>query len=126
MVSCVLLSVINIREVYESSAVEVQMIILKLRRHKSQSIDQIQAELIHVEGRTIFPEITKLINSILNHEELLEQWKNSIIVPSYKKGDKTAYSNYRGISYLSITYKMFFNILLPLLSTKAEEIIWDH
>jgi hypothetical protein len=34
-------------------------------------------------------EIHKLVNSIWNKEELPEQWKESIIVPIYKKGDKT-------------------------------------
>jgi hypothetical protein len=30
----------------------------------------------------------KLINSIWNKEELPDQWKESIIVPIHKKGDK--------------------------------------
>jgi hypothetical protein len=45
--------------------------------------------------------IHKLTNSIWNKEELPEQWKESIIVPIHKKGDKTDCSNYRGISLLS-------------------------
>jgi hypothetical protein len=31
-----------------------------------------------------------IINSIWNKEELPDQWKESIIVQIYKKGDKTA------------------------------------
>jgi hypothetical protein len=38
--------------------------------------------------------------------------EKSIIVPVYKKGNKTDCSNYRGISLLPNTYKSFFNILL--------------
>ena len=34
-------------------------------------------------------EIHKLVNSIWNKEKLPEGWKESIIVPIYKKGDKT-------------------------------------
>jgi hypothetical protein len=60
----------------------------------------------------------------LNKEELPEEWKESIIVPIYKKGDKTDHSNYRGISLLPATYKILSNILLSRLN--AEEIIGDH
>jgi len=49
--------------------------------------------------------------------------KELIIVPVYKKGDKTDCSNYRGISFLSITYKILSNILLTVLTPYAEEII---
>jgi hypothetical protein len=36
---------------------------------------------------------------------LPDQWKESIIVPVHKKGDKTDCSNYRGISLLSTSYE---------------------
>jgi len=39
----------------------------------------------------------------------------SVIVPVYKKGDKTYFSNYRGISLLSSTYKILSNLLLSRL-----------
>ena len=64
---------------------------------KSAGIDQIPAELINAGGRTICYEIHKLIVSICNKEELPEEWKQSIIVPIHKKGDKTDSNNYRGI-----------------------------
>jgi len=37
---------------------------------------------------------------------LPDAWKESIIVPIYKKGDKTDSNNYRGISLLPNTYKV--------------------
>jgi len=57
------------------------MAIEKLKRHRSPGINQIPAELIKAEGRTICSEIHKLINSIWNEEELPEEWKESITVP---------------------------------------------
>jgi len=79
--------------------------------------------LIKAGGKTIRCEIHKLIISIWNKEELSEEWKESIIVPIYKKGDKTDCSNYKGISLLSTTYKILSNILLSKLTPYAEEII---
>jgi hypothetical protein len=82
--------------------------------------------LIKAGGRIIRSEIHKLIISIWNKEELPEEWKESVIVPIYKKGVKTDCSNYRGISLLSTTYKILSNILLSRLTPYAEEIIGDH
>ena len=84
--------------VIEPSAFEIELTIEKLKNHKSPGIDQIPAELIKAGGRTIRGEIHKLIISIWNKEELPDEWKESIIVPIYKKGDKTDCNNYRGIS----------------------------
>jgi hypothetical protein len=102
------------------------MAIEKLKRHRSPGIDQIPAELIKARGRTIRSEIHKLIISIWNKEELPEEWKESLIVPIYKTGDKTECSNYRGISLLSTTYKILSNILLLRVTPYAEEIIGGH
>ena len=96
----------------EPSASEVELALDKLKRHKSPGIDQIPAELIKAGGRTIFLEICKLITSIWKKENLPEMWKDLIIVPIHKKGDKTNCSNYRGISLLPTTYKILSNILL--------------
>ena len=44
----------------EPSALDVEMAVEKLKRRKSQGIDQISAELIKAEGRTVRSEIHKL------------------------------------------------------------------
>jgi hypothetical protein len=70
--------------------------------------------------------INSSINSIWNKEELPDQWKESIIILVYKKGDKTDCSNYRGISLLSTSYKIVSNILLSRLNPYIDEIIGDN
>jgi hypothetical protein len=110
----------------EPSAWEVELAIEKLKSHISPGIDQIPAELIKAGGRTIHCVIHKLIIAIWNKEELPEEWKESIIVPIHKKGDKTDCNNYRGISLLSTTYTILSNILLSRLIPYAEEIMGDH
>jgi hypothetical protein len=70
--------------------------------------------------------INSFINCIWNTEEFPYQWKESIIIPIYKKGDKTDSSNFRGISLLSTSYKMLSNVLLSRLSPYIDEIVGDY
>ena len=62
-------------------AFEVEVATVKPERHKSP-------ELIKAGSKRIRSEVHKFINSISNKEELPEEWKESIIVPFYKKGFK--------------------------------------
>jgi hypothetical protein len=55
-----------------------------------------------------------------------DQWKESVIVPIHKTGDKSDCNNYRGISLLSASYKILLNIHLSRLSPYIDEIIGDH
>jgi hypothetical protein len=57
---------------------------------------------------------------------LSNQWKESIIVPVHKKGDKTDCNNYRGIPLLPTIYKILLNILLSRLNRYIDEIIGNH
>jgi hypothetical protein len=86
-----------------------------LETYKSLGTDHIPAELIQAGGVT-YSEIHRLISCIWNKEELPQKWKESVIVPIYKKGDKTDCNNYGGISLLSTAYKILSNILLARLT----------
>jgi hypothetical protein len=72
----------------DPSPFEVEIAISKLKRCKSLSSDEIAAELIQAEVEILRSKIHKLIKSIWNKEDLPDQWKESIIVPFHKKGDK--------------------------------------
>jgi hypothetical protein len=85
----------------EPSASEVEVAIGMSKRYKSPGVDQIPAELIQAGGGTLRSEVDKFSKLIWNKEELSQQWRESIVVTIYEEGDKTEYSNYRGISLLS-------------------------
>ena len=71
----------------EPSAFEIELAIEKLKNHKSRGSDQIPAELFKAGSKTVLYEIHRLIISIWNKEELPEEWKESIVVPIYTKGN---------------------------------------
>jgi hypothetical protein len=94
-----------------------------LKSYKSPGSDQIPTALIQAGGNAKYSDIHKLINFIWNKEELPEQRKESIILPIYKKGDRTDFSNYRGISLFSTSYKILSNILLPRFTPYVDELL---
>jgi hypothetical protein len=110
----------------EPSLVKVEIAIGKLKSYKSQGTDNIPIELIKAGSETLYSEIHRLICCIWNKEELPQQWKESIILPIYKKGNKTDCNNYLGISLLSTAYKILSNILLARLTPYVNEIIGDR
>jgi hypothetical protein len=110
----------------EHSATEFEVAIRKMKGYKAPGSDQVKPELIQAGGKTLHSEIHKLIMLIWNKEELPHQWKESIVVHIYRKGDKTDCSNYRGISLLSTSYKILSNILLSRLIPYPDEIIGDY
>jgi hypothetical protein len=108
------------------SRLEVEIAVAKLKKYKSLGSDQIPAEQIQAGSEILLSAIHKCINSVWNREELPDQWKESIIVPIHKMGDKSDCNNYRGISLLSTSYNILSNILFSRLSPYIDEIIGDH
>jgi hypothetical protein len=81
--------------VSEPSAFEVEMAVEKLKKTTHhQVLIKFQQNCLQQEvGKFIMRSINLVIDCIWNKEELPEQWKESIIVSIYRKGDKTYCSN---------------------------------
>jgi hypothetical protein len=76
--------------------------------------------------RIAIEKLKRYKSQVLIKDELPQRLKESIIISTYKKSDKTDCSNYRGISHSPITYKILSSILVSRLTSHVEEIIWDH
>lgn len=53
--------------------------------------------------------------------QLPTDWKKSIIVPLYKRGDQEKVENYRGISLLCSAYKLYTEIIRNRLENEMKE-----
>jgi hypothetical protein len=90
----------------------VEIAIEKLKRYTSPGSNQILAELIQAGCEILHSKIHELITSIWNTEKLPDQWKESIIIPVHKKGDKTDCGNIGGYHYYQFRtkfYRIFFS-----------------
>ncbi|XP_052563032.1 LOW QUALITY PROTEIN: uncharacterized protein LOC120414040 [Culex pipiens pallens] len=67
-----------------------------------------------------------LIVRIWESEQQPEEWKEGVICPIYKKGDKLDCENYRAITILNAAYKVFSQILFSRLSPIAEDFVGSY
>jgi hypothetical protein len=96
-----------------------------MERHKLPGTDHILSKLIQVGGNALRSTDLLIIFGI-RKKKTPQQWKETIILPTYKKGDETDCSNYRGTSLLSTIYKIISNILASKLTPDIDEITGDH
>ena len=78
---------------------------------KTAGCDNIPIELIKEGGEEAVKVITRLCNMIWQEKAWPQDWKRSIFIPLFKKGDKKDCGNYRTISLISHTSKIMLKIL---------------
>ena len=105
---------------------EVRTAIQRLKNNKSAGLDNIAAELLKFGGDSVVNHIHQIVVKIWTDESWIDKWNESWINPIFKKGDKTICSNYRGISVLSVGYKIFSSILCERLKPYLLTIIGNY
>jgi len=60
-----------------------------LKIFKSLGLDNIPTKLTKPGGKAVTRELRKLLNDIWTKEELPKEWKPSVTVSNYKKGEKS-------------------------------------
>ena len=92
----------------------------KLKANKAPGEDEIITEILKNSKDNILPYLKQLFNKIFELGTFPIQWGLATIIPIYKKGDKELCENYRGISLLSVTSKIFSSIINTRLYNWAE------
>ena len=89
-------------------------------------MDGIHLELIQYGGNKLLNRIYELVRQIWEQERIPEEWKETIIVPIYKKGDRFRCENYRGIALGNAAYKILVNIILEKIKPYTEKLTSDY
>ncbi|KAJ3659052.1 hypothetical protein Zmor_010761 [Zophobas morio] len=105
---------------------EVMKVIRRLKNNKSSGEDMILAELIKYGGRVIYEEICQLVAVVWDKEEMPSEWSKRIIIPIHKKRSKSEYENYRGISLLSVVYKILATCIKKRIVPQIESSIGEY
>lgn len=105
---------------------ETDKAIDSLKNWKAPGSDNIQAELIKYSGKETQYFIFKVCQKTWREARMPRSWKEVIIIPLHKKGEKTDCANYKGISLLNTAYKVFSKVLLSRLTPYAEECLGQY
>ena len=95
----------------EVMEIEVKEAIRHISNRKSAGCDGIPIELLKARGEEAVKVMTGLCNCIWKRKEWPTDWKKSVYVPIYKKGDKQECGNYRTIALISYASKVLLRII---------------
>ena len=100
---------------------EIVSAIGQLKSRKACGSDKILAEMLKSSSSLLIPYLKVLFNAIFDNGIFPSIWRESVIVPLHKKGNRNDPNNYRGISLISTLSKVFLHILNYRLQEWSEE-----
>jgi len=62
----------------------------------------------------------------LEEERIPEEWKETIIIPTHKRGDRDRCENYRGIALGNASFRILLNIILEKIKPYIEKLMGDY
>ena len=90
---------------------EIESAISHLKGGKSAGDDHIISEFLSCGKNELKHVLVLLFNNLYEEGYFPEEWATGIIMPIYKKGDRSLPTNYRGITLTSTMCKLFTHIL---------------
>ena len=104
----------------EISESEVKDAIKALKNDKAAGPDRLCSEFYKCADTYVIHFLTSYFNELFNFGKFPSEWSEAIIQPIHKKGDVNLPNNYRGISLLNISSKMYSYILNKRLTLWVE------
>ncbi|MDY6929965.1 MAG: reverse transcriptase family protein [Pseudomonadota bacterium] len=94
------------------NADEIAHAITCLKNNKAPGEDSLPAEIYKCCSEALVQPLQRLFSQIWRQEAFPQNWRDALLLPFFKKGDRTLCSNYRGISLLDVAAKLFAILLL--------------
>ena len=91
----------------------------KLKYRKAPGPDGITTDILKELDEDLITELNKLITEWWTKENIPEEELRARVVLIYKKGDTNKYGNYRPISLLDASYKLYAALLQKIYSVRT-------
>jgi len=112
----------NTEDEEELESEEITRAVRRMKKKKAAGYDGIPMEAWLYGGKAVREGLIDVIRQAWKEGITPRDWKMSVIVPIFKKGDQDRAENYRGISLLCTAYKIFAEILRGRLETEVERL----
>jgi len=89
----------------------VDKLLRNLKSHKATGPDGLPARLLKETATEIAPAVSLLFQASLDQGKVPASWKMALVVPVFKKGNRSSAANYRPISLTSILCKLCEHIV---------------
>ena len=100
---------------------EVKNAVRRMKKGKAVGPDELPVEVWKCMGKMGIEFLTRLFNRLLMGEQMPEEWRRSVLIPSYKnKGNAQCCGNYRGIKLMSHAMKVWERIIEARLRDRGE------
>ena len=86
---------------------EIEDTLKSLKKEKAPGIDNNTSDILKLGGKEVIKAFKTIFNEILESQEIPETWREAKVIILHKKGERTDIKNYRPVSLLSHTYKLF-------------------
>ncbi|CAF1316375.1 unnamed protein product [Adineta steineri] len=91
---------------------EVRRALFQMKSRKAPGSNEITADLLKAGGEPVIHWLHGIFVDIWKKELMVQDWNLAILIRLYKKGEKQICDNYRRISLLNVTSKIFSCIIL--------------
>ena len=90
---------------------ELVTVLKRLKNNKVPDADCVINEFLKHGGSEVRNKLLKIMNMIFENGEILCDFRKIVTKSLYKKGDKSKFGNYRGISLVSVGSKLLGDLI---------------